>query len=79
MRNTVNMSAEALRSLMGENFDYDLYERGRKDARDLFKKNPEARGKKLDEVKKILEHGVYRNRSGPEYWIGCLCEFDFFW
>lgn len=77
--NTVRMSAYALRSLMGENFDNDLYEQGRREARELFKKAPEARTEKLDEVKRILESGEYRHRPGPEYWIGCLCEFDFRW
>ena len=77
--NTVKMSAYALRSLMGDNFDGDLYERGRKEARELFKKSPEARAEKLEEVKQILESGEYRHRPGPEYWIGCLCEFDFRW
>lgn len=77
--NTVKMSAYALRSLMGENFDGDLYERGRKEARDLLKKSPEAREEKLEEVKRILESGEFRHRPDPEYWIGCLCEFDFIW
>lgn len=77
--NTVSMNAYTLRSLMGENFDDDLFERGRTDARDLFKKSPELREEKLEEVKRILESGEYRHRPGPEYWIGCLLEFDFRW
>lgn len=77
--NKVSMSASALRELMGENFDFELYEQGRTDARELFKKSPELREEKLEEVKRILESGVYRHRPGPEYWIGCLCEFDFRW
>ena len=77
--NTVRMSAYALRELMGENFDFELYEQGRTDARNLFKKSPELREEKLEEVKRILESGEYRHRPRPEYWIGCLTEFDFRW
>ena len=43
MMNTVKMSAQALRAIMGENFRYDEYEQGRKDARELFQKSPDVR------------------------------------
>ena len=77
MMNTVKMSASTLRSLMGETFNYDEYEKGRKDAWALFKKSPEIRAQKVEEVKRVLENGDYRHRPGPSYWIGCLSEADF--
>lgn len=76
---TVKMSATALRAIMGEAFDGDEYERGRKDARKFFKEHPEERAEKIEEVKQRLECGVYRHTPGPSYWIGCLCEADFTW
>lgn len=79
MRTVVKMDAQALRGILGENFDGDLYEQGRKDARQLFKKSPEEREDKLEEVKRVLQGGDFRHRPGPEYWIGCLCEADFTW
>ena len=79
MSTTVKMDAQALRSLMGEAFDYDAYEEGRKDARDLFRKSPEIRERKVEEVKRRLESGEYRHYPGPSYWIGCLTEADFIW
>ena len=77
--NTVRMSAAALRGLLGEAFDGDESEHGRKDARELFKKSPEVRERKLEEVKDVLAGGDFRHRPGPSYWIGCLCEADFTW
>ena len=38
MRGTVEMSAFALRQMLGENFDYDKYEEGRRDCRNLARK-----------------------------------------
>lgn len=78
MINTVKMSATALREIMGEAFDYDLYERGRRDERELFKKAPDCREAKLEEVKDRLETGRFKHSPGPSYWVGCLCEFDFY-
>ena len=75
----VKMSARSLREIMGEAFDYEAYEEGRRDARKLFKEKPELRAEKIEEVKRILESGVYNHRPGPSYWIGCLCEADFYW
>lgn len=75
--NSVKMTASALRSMMGEAFDWDEYERGRKDARDLFRRSPEVREEKVEEVKRVLASGEYRHRPGPSYWIGCLCEADY--
>ena len=75
--NSVKMTALALRSMMGEAFDWDEYERGRKDARDLFRRSPEVREEKVEEVKRVLASGEYRHRPGPSYWIGCLCEADY--
>lgn len=79
MFNTVKMNAQAMRGLMGKAFDVDEYEKGRKDARDLFKKSPEVREEKVEEIKRVLEGGDFRHRPGPSYWIGCLCEADFTW
>ncbi len=75
--NTAKMTASALRSLMGDSFDYSEFEQGRKDAHNLFRKQPEIKAEKIDEAKRVLEHGDYRHRPGPSYWIGCLCEADF--
>ncbi|MBR1481515.1 MAG: flagellar biosynthesis anti-sigma factor FlgM [Ruminococcus sp.] len=75
--NTAKMSATALRALMGESFNWDKYEEGRKDARAFFIDYPEKRTEKIEEIKKVLEYGEYRNRPEPSYWIGCLCESDF--
>ena len=74
----VEMSAWALRRVMGEALDEEQYERGRHDARELFKKDPDARTRKLAEVKSHLENGEVCG-VGPSYWVGCLCEFDFHW
>lgn len=77
MNNTVKMSASALRTIMGEEFDWDEYEQGRKDWRNLIRKTPDIRNDKIEEVKRVLEQGDFRHRPGPSYWIGCLCESDF--
>lgn len=78
MTNSVKMSASALRAIMGEEFDWDEYEEGRKDWRNLIKKSPDIRNDKIAEVKRILERGDFRQHCpGPSYWIGCLCESDF--
>ena len=76
---TVKMNATALRAIMGEAFDGDMYERGRQEAREFFKKYPEKREAKIEEIKRNLEYGVIRGYFGPSYWIGCLCEADFTW
>ena len=76
MVNTVKMSAGALRAILGESFDYDEFEKGRNDTRVLFKKFPEVKAKKLEEIKQVLENGDFRHRPGPSYWIGCLSEID---
>lgn len=47
---TVKMSATALRAIMGEAFDGDMYERGRQEAREFFKKYPEKREAKIEET-----------------------------
>lgn len=73
----VKMNTSALRSLMGESFNHDEYERGRKDTYNLLKKYPELSDQKKEEVAQILQNGEYRNCSGPSYWIGCLAEFDY--
>ena len=57
---TVKMSATALRAIMGETFDGDMYERGRQEAREFFKKYPEKREAKIEEIKRNLEYGVIR-------------------
>lgn len=74
----VKMSAASLRAIMGESFDYDEYERGRKDCRVFAEKSTyEEFSEKLVEVKKIIQETQFRHRPGPSYWIGCLTEFDF--
>lgn len=78
MYGKVTVSAQSLRFIMGEAFDGDEYERGRKDCRDLAKKLDRSELEdKLTEVKNVLANGNFRHRPGPSYWIGCLCEFDF--
>lgn len=71
----VNMDVSALKALLGENFNGDKYEEGRKDTRAFLQKHPDKRDEKIKEVKEVLENGEYRNRPEPSYWIGCLCEF----
>ena len=75
--NRVKLGAAELRTILGEAFDWDQYEEGRKDTRNLFKKNPELREEKIEEIKRTLENADFRHRPGPSYWIGCLCEADF--
>lgn len=78
MRGTVEMSAFALRQMLGENFDYDKYEEGRRDCRNLARKVTHAElEEKLEEVKAILQRADFRHGPDPSYWIGCLSEFDF--
>lgn len=79
MRNMVRMDARALRDIMGEAFDWDEYEQGRKDARKIFKEKPECKDEKIDEVKRRIENTCFTRNFGPSYWIGCLCEADFTW
>ena len=74
---SVKMNTSALGSLMGESFNHDEYERGRKDTYNLLKKYPELSDQKKEEVAQILQNGEYRNCPGPSYWIGCLAEFDY--
>lgn len=76
---TVKMSALALREMMGDAFDWNEYEKGRKEARTLFQNSPEVRESKIEEIKQVLACGDYRHRPGPSYWIGCLCESDYTW
>lgn len=79
MRHTVEMTATALREIMGEAFDGDLYERGRKDARKFFSEHPDQREAKVEEVKRLIANGCLHQPFGPSYWIGCLTEADFNW
>ncbi len=79
MSATVEMSAYALCEVMGEAFDSDLYERGRRDTRKLLHEHPELRQEKLDEVRSILRGAYFRNKPDPSYWVGCLCEMGFTW
>lgn len=72
----VYMDALAIRGLMGQNFDFELYEEGRKDVRDAIDK-----GKDIEEMiagtKRFLENGDFRNTKGASYWVGCLAELEF--
>ena len=79
MRNVVRMSARSLRDIMGEAFDYDEYEQGRRDARKLFLEKPELKDEKIEEIKRRIESTNFSKNIGPSYWIGCLCEADFTW
>ena len=53
--NTAKMSATALRALMGESFNWDKYEEGRKDARAFFIDYPEKRTEKIEEIRKFSQ------------------------
>lgn len=78
MSHKATMSASALRTIMGESFDFDKFEQGRKDCRDLAKKlSYDEFAEKLEEVRQRIEYASFRGTPGPSYWIGCLCEFDF--
>lgn len=76
---TVKLTAQALRRILGESFDYSEFEQGRKDARTMFQKEHDERAAKLSEVKRVIEQADFRNRPGISYWVGCLCEADFYW
>lgn len=75
--NTVNMSAAALRHIMGQSFDYSKFEQGRQDARKFFVEHPEQREEKLAEAKQRIETCNFKHTPGVSYWIGCLSEADF--
>lgn len=79
MRNIVRMTARSLRDIMGDAFDYDQYEQGRRDARKLFLEKPEIKDEKIEEIKRRIESTNFSRSFGPSYWIGCLCEADFTW
>lgn len=79
MRNVVRMTARSLRDIMGESFDFDEYEQGRSDAHRAFQNNPDLKDAKIEEIKRILENAEFRNRPGPSYWVGAMCEADFTW
>lgn len=79
MGTTVEMSASALRYIMGEALDGEAYENGRRDARKFFKEHPDQRESKIEEVKRIIRNGCLHEPSGPSYWIGCMTEAEFNW
>ncbi|WP_206458729.1 hypothetical protein [Anaerovorax sp. IOR16] len=74
---TVKMTAQSMREMMGEAFDFEVYEKGRQDARKLYYDHPEEIKSKVEEVTRRIESGEFRHTPGPSYWIGCLCEFNF--
>ena len=74
---TVKMSAAALRRIMGETFDYDTFEQGRRETRTFFVDHPEQREEELAKIKRRIENCDFAHTPGPSYWIGCLCEADF--
>ncbi|MEY8233199.1 hypothetical protein AALA82_16470 [Oscillospiraceae bacterium 50-16] len=74
---TVKMSAAALRRIMGETFDYDTFEQGRRETRTFFVDHPEQQEEELAKVKRRIENCDFAHTPGPSYWIGCLCEADF--
>lgn len=45
---------DALRSMMGETFDHDKFEQGRREAREFFHNHSEQREEKLAEIKRIF-------------------------
>lgn len=56
MSQYVKMSASALREIMGESFDNDQYEQGRKDCRTLAKKLSHSEFiEKVEEVRNRIE------------------------
>lgn len=73
----VPMNARMLRELMGETFDWEENERGRRDTR-IFKAkhSDEEIADKIDEVKQILGSERCFKAPGPSYWIGCMAEFS---
>jgi len=78
MTHKVHMTASSLREIMGEAFDYDQYEQGRRDCRDLAGKASYDRfAEELKNVQRRLENASFSAKTGPSYWIGCLCEYDF--
>lgn len=77
MCETVKMSAAALRRIMGETFDYETFEQGRRETRIFFNDHPEQRKDELAKVKQRIENCNFAHTPGPSYWIGCLCEADF--
>lgn len=74
---TVKMNAPAMRSLMGDSFDPEQFEKGQQDARKLLREHPEEMDAHLKEVQSVLANGSYQHRPGPSYWVGCLSVFDF--
>ena len=77
VHNTANMSAAALRRIMGSSFDRAGFEQGRQDARQFFAEHPERREEKLAEAKRRIENCDFKHTPGASYWIGCLSEADF--
>ncbi len=78
MNVTVKLTPQALRHIMGDAFDFDEFERGRKDLRDFAKKSTyEEFSAKLEEIKGIISRADFHHRPGPSYWIGGLSEFEF--
>ena len=77
VHNTVNMSAVALRRIMGQSFDHGKFEQGRQEARKFFAEHPEQWAEKLAEAKRRIESCDFGHTPGPSYWIGCLSESDF--
>ena len=76
MQTTIKLTTHALRELMGEAFDFEQYERGRKDAYKYIQEHSteELREKHAEAVKKLQNpHSLTRSRiAGPSYWIGCV-------
>lgn len=78
MNVTVKLTPQALRHIMGDAFNFDEFDRGRKDLRDFAKKATyDEFAAKLEEVKDILGRADFVHRPGPSYWLGGLSEFEF--
>ena len=78
MEYKVNMSALALRKLLGASFDYAAFEHGRKDAKaECLNADPGTLKEKVELVRKVLENADFGKTPGPSYWIGCLEELNF--
>ena len=75
--NTVNMSAVALRRIMGQSFDSGKFEQGRQEAKKFLNEHPEQWADKLAEVKRRIESCDFEHTPDASYWIGCLSEADF--
>ena len=73
MMTTIKITTHALRDLMGDSFDFEQYERGRKDAYEYIKHHTaEEIEQQHTESMKWIQNPNPRRRPGPSYWMGCI-------